>query len=121
MLAIRQRDQLDLRPHEVTCGREQIEAVYPCRSDRFSRRPPSYQHFIEGRGRLEPRIPQSRSRACLRVGINQEDPVPGKGESRSQIDGRGGLPHSALLIRYRDRPTHHHPTSSVKTLITDVL
>src|SRR5439155_1491411 len=49
----------------------------------------------------------TRRGATLRIEVEEKGGVALERQGRRQIDGRGGLPHPALLIRHRDHPAHH--------------
>ena len=54
-------------------------------------------------------VAQPRAGVALRVEVDQEHALLGGGQRRGKVDRRGGLPHAALLIRYRDDPSHENP------------
>ena len=52
------------------------------------------------------RVAQPRAGVPLRVDVDQQDALLGGRQGGGKIHRRGGLPHAALLIRYRDDPSH---------------
>jgi hypothetical protein len=54
-------------------------------------------------------VAQPRAGVALRVEVDQQDALLGGGQGRGEVHRRGGLSHAALLIRYRDDPSHENP------------
>ena len=53
--------------------------------------------------------PRPGAGVALRVDVDQQDALLGGGQRGGEIHRRGGLAHAALLIRYRDDPSHENP------------
>ena len=101
VLPTTQPNELNLGADEIDIGRKEPapEGAVP---DGLLGNLGSQQDMINGRVEASLLHAEPRRRVTLRVQIDQERGTLGQPEAGSEVDRRGGFPHAALLIHYRN-------------------
>ena len=103
MLAALEGNQLDLGSNQIDIGGEQVESGHGSLQDRLVGRLAAEEGVVDGGVEAVLLDSEPGRRIALRIEIDEESRATGESQPGSQVNRRGRLADSALLIDDRQR------------------
>jgi hypothetical protein len=101
-----ERDELDLRAHQVGVGRRDEQGGDLGRADHVRDRHIAEQGVVYGELDAIARVTHARRRVALRIEVDQQHAMATRRDRRGEVDRRGCLAHAALLVGDCDDACH---------------